>query len=206
MHYSHVSWLSVCIHKIQGMQLLLPILDFCNAHALLRLGAVQKSWQELVWQVLVSTVMQSHVSVQKLLESQCYPKPNAMRVNRLVQCNTQSDLLGNDIAKDICRLQICLGLLRSAASVSRTRLAFSSIVEYIRHGLRDDMRGLHVRTIFTLYTQFLPVGFIRVQAPDPLLLLEEDFTDAVANFRQTWTREGNCLEITLWNVLNILVK
>ena len=68
------------------------------------------------------------------------------------------------------------------------------------------MRGLQVRTILTLYEQFVPVGFIRLPAaPDPLLL-DEDLTEAVANFRQKWTREGNCHEITLWHVLDILVK
>ena len=67
------------------------------------------------------------------------------------------------------------------------------------------MRGLHVRTIFFLYNDFWPANFIRLRNLDPQLL-DEDFTDAVVNFWQTWTREGKCDESTLWTVLHILVK
>ena len=104
-----------------GLELLPSILYFCNSHALLRMGAVRKSWAELAWQVLVSTVMQCPVSVQNLCESQGFPKPNPMRVTRLVQCNMQSDFSVNDIGKDICCLHICFCRLRSFASASGSR-------------------------------------------------------------------------------------
>ena len=51
-----------------GLLLLPPILDFCNSHALLRMGAVRKSWAEFGWEVLVSTVMQCPVSVNKCVK------------------------------------------------------------------------------------------------------------------------------------------
>ena len=199
------SWPRSCIHNIDRMQFLLPILDFCNTRAWLRLAAVKKSWHEVVWPVLVLTVMQSHVSVQQLCQSQCYSKPNPRRVQRLVQCHTRGGLLGNALAEDICLLHCCLSRLRSAHSEDRRPLLLSDIIEYIRHGLRDDMRGLHARTIFALYEQFLPEGQICLQGSD-LSLLDEDFIDAVANFRHTWISEGSCREITLWHFLSLMVK
>ena len=189
----------------QNMQFLLPILDFCNTHAWLRLAAVKKSWHEVVWPVLVSTVMQSHVSVQKLFQSQCYSKPNPRRVQRLVQCHTRGGLMGNALAEDICLLQCFLSRLRSVHSEDRRRLLFGDIIQYIRHGLADDMRGLHARTIFALYEQFLPEYQIRLLG-SYLFELDEDFTDAVANFRQTWISDGTCREITLWHFLSLMQK
>ena len=58
---------------------------------------------------------------------------------------------------------------------------------------------------FFLYNDFWPVNFIRLRNFDPHLL-DEDFTDVVVNFLNTWTRERNCHEFTLWNVLHTLVK
>ena len=174
-------------------------------HACLRLAAVQKSWHEVVRPVLVSAVMQSHVSVQKLFQSQCYSKPNLERVQRLVQIHTCGGLLGNAGAEDSCLLQYGLSRLRWAHLDARRPLPLSDIIEYIRHGLRDDMRGLHARTIFALYEQFLPEGQIRLQGSD-LSLLDEDFIDAVANFRHAWISEGSCREITLWHFLSLMEK
>jgi len=190
-------------HLSVGMQFLLLILDFCNIHAWLRLAAVQKSWHEVVWPVLVSVVMQSHVSVQKLFQSQC-----------LVPCHTDGGDSGNALAEDICLLHCCLSRLRSAHSDARRSLPLSDIIEYIRHGLRDDMRGLHARTIFALYERFLLIrhglrddmqGQICLQGSDSILL-DEDFIDAVANFRHAWISEGSCREITLWHFLSLMVK
>ena len=195
-----------------GMQFLLLILDFCNIHAWLRLAAVQKSWHEVVWPVLVSVVMQSHVSVQKLCQSQLYANPNPRRVQRLVQCHMRGGLLGNALAEDVCLLHCCLSRLRSAHSEDRRQLLLSDIIEYIRHGLRDDMRGLHARTIFALYERFLLIrhglrddmqGQICLQGSD-FILLDEDFIDAVANFRHAWISEGSCREITLWHFLSAM--
>ena len=188
-----------------GMQFLFLILDFCNIHAWLRMAAVQKSWHEVVWPVLVSAVMQSHVSVQKLFQSQCCSKSNPRTVQRLVQCHTDGGVLGNALAEDICLLHFCLSRLRLAHSDARRPLPLSDIIEYIRHGLRDDMRGLHARTIFALYEQFLPEGQICLQG-SALSLLDEDFIGAVAKFRHAWISEGSCREITLWHFLSLMEK
>ena len=67
------------------------------------------------------------------------------------------------------------------------------------------MRGLHARTIFALYEQFLPEGQIRLLG-SYLSVLDEDFMDAVANFRHTWISEGSCPEITLWHFLSLMQK
>ena len=149
--------------------------------------------------------MQCAVSVKKICESLRYQQPNHTRVRRLWQCNSLSVFSGNVTRKDICCLHVCFCRLRSAAFSSRSRLVFSQILEFIRRGLRKDMRGLHVRTIFFLYNDFWPTNFIRLRNLDPHLL-DEDFSDAVVNFLNTWTREGNCHEFTLWNVLHTLVK
>ena len=187
------------------MQFLLPILDFCNTRAWLPLVAVKKSWHEVVWPVLASAVMQSYVSVQKLFQSRLHSKPNPRRVQRLVQCHTRGGLMGNALAEDICLLQCFLSRLRSVHSEDRRRLLFGDIIQYIRHGLVDDMRGLHARTIFALYDQFLPEDQIRLLG-SYLFELDEDFTDAVANFRQTWISDGTCREITLWHFLSLMQK
>ena len=90
-----------------GLELLPSILYFCNSHALLRMGAVRKSWAALAWQVLVSTVMQCPVSVQKLCESQGFPKPSLNRLTRLIQCNMQCVLSANDTGQDLRCVHIC---------------------------------------------------------------------------------------------------
>ena len=48
-----------------GLLLLPPILDFCNSHALLRMGSVRKSWAPLAWEAVGRIVMQCVVSVKK---------------------------------------------------------------------------------------------------------------------------------------------
>ena len=175
--------------------------ELCAIGALGKLGCTARMWFCQTKKAMAKAVMQTRLDVDQLCVRHRQSFPSFQRIQFLALRNISCHVMDRRTWTEVCRLQCCLSEIRRIAESHLEDVTLRAILEYLVQGMVNNIR-IHEGTLLDLYNEAVGSCHEHIHRD----LLDNECTDAIGRFSQTWSRSCVDCDFTIGSVLVALFK